>query len=512
MSILRSQPSRLLELGILGACLFATPPARAQIQDQILVYAQDKNFNLFVHRYDRGFNLLGSTPMNGVASSWIVQNPTLVAGDGSYTLALDALNLARVVRLDPMANVTSIKGITFNAVAAAIDKNGTVYVLTRIPLSTPGPMTAVDPANTILWSNWSATSTFTEYPDAIAISTDGDIQIGATAPPCDPCFGTGKIMRIDPTSGNAVGTVFTQNSMPQSFGIGYMFGTPHGGIWAWGGGCGCFHEVQQETILNTFPVDGGYTGKTYQSFADSKDNLWAPGINDVPYNSRSVLQYSAIDGALLDVIDLDAVILSMSLGPTGEELLLTTNNTTTPQQRSLRRINLVTKAQSFVPVYPEFRDVFIPYGDPTGWNWAAVVHRDGDNDGDGRTNGVETDAGSNPYDPLSRPNGPKAYVWFLPNTNAIALRFIDPDGLLHPAGGLDLNELRLFADGYGDILPALWPFVTSVQVSPDGTDATVEFGLLPLPNDLAIKLEVRAVDKKGFHGSDWQITPPGMAE
>ena len=74
--------SRMLEVAIIGACLFAAPPASAQIQDQILVYAQDQNFDLFVHRYDRGFNLLGSTPMNGVAANWTVRLPALVSGDG----------------------------------------------------------------------------------------------------------------------------------------------------------------------------------------------------------------------------------------------------------------------------------------------------------------------------------------------------------------------------------------------------------------------------------------------
>lgn len=90
------------------------------------------------------------------------------------------------------------------------------------------------------------------------------------------------------------------------------------------------------------------------------------------------------------------------------------------------------------------------------------------------------------------------------------MRVLDPDGLLHPVGGLDVSKLKLLVDGYGDVLPFLWPFVTSYSMSSDGTDATIEFGGLPIPNDLKLRVEIEAVDRTGAHGSDWQFTPPGV--
>jgi hypothetical protein len=233
-----------------------------------------------------------------------------------------------------------------------------------------------------------------------------------------------------------------------------------------------------------------------------------PAANDGPYVGSAVFQYSGIDGSLLQIIDTEKV-LTMAPGPTGEEMFLTINYSQ-PNQRGLARINLVTGVQSSIPKYPQWFNLYIPYGDPTGWNWARIIDPQGDNDGDGHKNFEETQAGSNPYDAQSRPDGPKVYLWFLPGTNAIALRFMDRDGLLNPAYGLDLTSLKLLAGPYGDILPLLWSFVSKVTVSPAGDDATVEFGNLPIPSNLKLRLDVEAADKTGAKASDWQITPPGV--
>jgi hypothetical protein len=147
-------------------------------------------------------------------------------------------------------------------------------------------------------------------------------------------------------------------------------------------------------------------------------------------------------------------------------------------------------------------------GDPTGFIYANVVDQLGDNDGDGAANRVETLAGSSPYDPLSRPEGPKVYLDFTAN-DAIILTFKDPDGLLDPAGGLDVGSISVTAGRYGEIFPFLLSFLTFVQVSPDLTEATAVFGALPLAAGLKLTLDVRVADRTGAVGWDWQVTPPG---
>jgi hypothetical protein len=172
-------------------------------------------------------------------------------------------------------------------------------------------------------------------------------------------------------------------------------------------------------------------------------------------------------------------------------------------------MNLVTGVKSSVPLEPTWSSGTIADGDPTGFIYANVVDRGGDNDGDGAANGAETSAGSNPFDALSRPEGPKVYISFAPGTNAITLTYVDPDGLLDQVGGLDLTTLSLKADGFGEVFGSLFPFLSSVAVTPDGTSATATFGLLPLPMGLKVGLEASVADKTGATGWDWQVTPPG---
>jgi hypothetical protein len=70
-------------------------------------------------------------------------------------------------------------------------------------------------------------------------------------------------------------------------------------------------------------------------------------------------------------------------------------------------------------------------------------------------------------------------------------------------------SIELLAGAHGDVFPLLLPFVTSVQISPDGTSGTIVFGGLPLADGLKLPLEARATDKTGAVGWDWAVTPPG---
>jgi hypothetical protein len=200
-----------------------------------------------------------------------------------------------------------------------------------------------------------------------------------------------------------------------------------------------------------------------------------------------------------------AGVLGYALGPSGEELFAVTAQI--PSYR-LVRVNLVTGVRSARSLDP-FISNGIGNGDPTGFIWANVLDQGGDNDGDGASNRTETLAGTSPYDATSRPQGPKVYLDFAQSNNAIILRLSDPDGLLDPTGGLNVPSLSVKIGPYGEVFPILLQFLTLVQLSPDGTQATAFFGALPFATDAELTVDASVADKTGAIGWDWQITPPG---
>jgi hypothetical protein len=78
-----------------------------------------------------------------------------------------------------------------------------------------------------------------------------------------------------------------------------------------------------------------------------------------------------------------------------------------------------------------------------------------------------------------------------------------------PAGGLDLASLALLTGAGTNVFQFMLPFLTEVDATPDGTEATATFGALPLPSNLKIRLEARVSDLTGVVDWDWQVTPPG---
>jgi hypothetical protein len=201
------------------------------------------------------------------------------------------------------------------------------------------------------------------------------------------------------------------------------------------------------------------------------------------------------------------LIVGFALGASGEDLFVATASLEKPNYR-LMRINLATGVKSARALDP-YQSVRIADGDPTGFIFANVVDQFGDNDGDGATNRQETLAGSSPYDPASRPDGPDVYIAFAPATNALVLELVDPDGLFDPVGGLDLATLSVRLGPHGEVLDVLLSFLSSVQVSPDRTRLTAHFDALPFASDLRWEVEVTVTDKTGAVGWDWQVTPPG---
>ncbi|MBI3819630.1 MAG: hypothetical protein HY286_13125 [Planctomycetes bacterium] len=175
-------------------------------------------------------------------------------------------------------------------------------------------------------------------------------------------------------------------------------------------------------------------------------------------------------------------------------------------ERFLDRVNLVTGVHSSIKINPQFTAATLPGGDPTGFIYANVLDRNGDADGDGVPNGVETAAGSNPYDPTSVPWGPRVYLSWTA-ANGVRLQITDPDGLGSPNGGIAGFDLQV--EGYGDISGFLLQYLTYVNFTPDGKSLTAEFDGLPIPSDLKLRFTARAWDVTGAVGSDWAVSPPG---
>jgi len=224
-----------------------------------------------------------------------------------------------------------------------------------------------------------------------------------------------------------------------------------------------------------------------------------------------IRRYEPQSGSATVVHELDGIAHGFTLGPTGEDVFAVTSEDwgTSPSPTRLVRVNLVTSARSTVPMPIEWPYFAIPHGDPTGFVFANTVDRLSDTDGDGATNGDETAAGSNPFDPDSRPDGPKVYVSFAPGTNAIEMTLFDPDGLRHPTKGIDFGTMSVTVGGSGNMFWPLLGLVTEASLSADGKTAYAVFGGLPLASDLKLRVEMSVRDRTGAFGWDWQATPPG---
>jgi hypothetical protein len=282
-------------------------------------------------------------------------------------------------------------------------------------------------------------------------------------------------------------------------------------MWAYvdAGATELLYEVDGVGILHSFEIDGGSNGTTEHMYVDCQDRPHVVSLNSGAWGSK-VLRYDPEAPSAPDAeYQFGGKIMGWEFGPTGEDVYAVIAPPSAPLTRRLERMNLVTKTKSSVSLDPKWFDGDFAYGDATGWVFASVIDRSGDNDGDGVTNGAETDAGSDPFDIKSTPDGPKVYVSFQPVTNEITLTWKDADGLFHPSGGLDLSSISLKAGGYGEVMPYLWPFLSTVTLSPDAKEATIVLGGLSLPANLKIALEPHVKDKTGHESWDSQVTPPG---
>lgn len=500
---------RLVLVPLLAVCILHSPAA-GQIRDELRFFAHDASngYAESLMRFSRKLKVIGVTSVEGLGGILATGTPHVLDGLGRSWIAFDPLNTTQLLRVDRDGVVLDSAWLSHNPVNVVVDSSGRAYASTRIGLSSPGPMYGVDADGGVFWSNAAGPALYNNgYPQQLAMTATGEVWLGDG-------FKVGfqefvpVMVRLDPASGAVLDTLqLVGNAGVCGFGP-----SGDGTLWAFacGGPYRWLFKTQGTQVLTSFPISGGYNGNNHYTFhVDAFDR---PHVLSLPSDGggSKILRYDPAAPAAPDASwQFGGTITGWCFGPSGEEIFALISPASDPLTRRLERMNLVTKTKSSVPLNPTWTTNEMPRGDHTGFLYANVIDRGGDNDGDGAPNGVETGAGSNPFDPLSRPEGPRVYLSFAPGTNAIVLKYVDPDGLLDPAGGLDLASLELLTGAGTNVFNFVLPFLTTVDVTPDGTQATAAFGALPLPDNLEIRLEARVSDLTGAVGWDWQATPPG---
>ena len=474
-------------------------------------------------RFSRKLSLLSETPLPPTSA---LEKGSLIATDGQagHWITWGALGSSNLVHLDEQGALLPSVTLGNNPVNVVVAADSRLFATTRIPLSTPGPMYAIDAGGAIQWSNAAGPLLYAQgsYPQMLTVSTAGEVWIGGTAPLPGGFWYKAFIVRIDSEAGGVAQMYqlpdkgdHTQDEL-----LGQLSAAPDGSLWVIHA---AVHDVQftltktdGETVLQTFQFDGGGAGGTEPDLRiDGQGKLyirssWNQDL-PVPEYATKLYRYDPAAPSSIDTVwQLGGFIRGWAFGATSEEAFVVITPITggNPTER-LERLNLVTGVKSSVPLDPTWFNNEMGFGDPTGFIYANIVDRKGDNDGDGAPNGVETAADSNPYDPLSRPDGPKVYISFAQSNGALILKYVDPDGILNATGGLNLSSLSLVSSQHGQIFNFLLPFLTFVQVSPDQTQVTALFGALPIPADMKWQFEATVTDKTGATGWDWQVTRPG---
>jgi hypothetical protein len=489
-------------MGIVWLCT-GTPTAAAQVRDQVVVFVNGDG--QAVLRYDRRLDPLGATPVaTGVLSSMC---PAAIDGAGQIWVGNDRASETKLLRFSPDGDLLSTTELGNHPADLAVASDGTIQVFTRAGLSALGPLFKLSASGTIIGSSFDGPSLFAAQSVQslnLAFTPSGALWIGADAEEHP------LLVRVDPADGSVLQTLPVSDTLAIIDVESALVAVPDGTLWNLQSDGTVMHTDDLE-ILESGAIEVS-TSASGPLTIDAQGDLWA-GFVDTSLTPKtwSLRQFSGADATLISEYPAAVSANGFALGASGEDAFVVENGGPLGQHCRLVKVNLMTGVRSSVPLPVTQLNAFasMPKADPTGFTFANVVDQAGDADGDGAPNRREVQAGSTPYDPLSRPEGPKVYLSFAPISHAITLTLVDPDGLLDAAGGIDPSSLELLAGAHGDVLPLLLPFATAAQISADGTSGTLVFGGLPLAEGLKLPLEARATDRTGAVGWDWAVTPPG---
>jgi streptogramin lyase len=483
---------------VLSSSLLA-PAAPAQAQDQVVVFVNGDS--QAVLRFDRRLSALGETPVpQGVLSSLC---PASLDGAGQIWVGSDRASETKLLRLGSDGQLLSTTELGHHPADLVLAADGTAQVFTRTGLSALGPLFVVSASGALLGSSGAGPSLFEAQSVQslnLALTPSGELWMAA-----DDLAQT-LLVRVDPADGAVLHTLPLPPGAPEAG----LVAAPDGTLWNVQTDATLVH-TDGASILSSFVIEAS-ASIAGPLAVDAAGDLWALHHEAAAAPLDGVLRhFAAADGAILGDYPAVASANGFALGASGEEAFAVDNGGPAGAHCRLVKLNLVSGVRSSVPLPVTQLTAFasMPKSDPTGFIYANVVDQAGDADGDGAANRREVLAGTSPYDALSRPGGPKVYVSFEPVSNAIALTFTDPDGLLDTAGGIDPASIELLAGPHGDVFPLLLHFVTSVQLSAGGTSGTIVFGGLPLGDGLKLPLEARVADVTGAVGWDWAVTPPG---
>lgn len=521
----------ILVLAALSSGVLAIRESMARGNGEILIYERrPSDGHKFVLRFSPRLGMLSATDLtsaagvNSLSSGYDMRIARNSLGDAWIGYA--PLSDTKLVRLDTNASYLAKIELGWNPVNVTFSPLGSLFVLNRIPLSSPGPVQRVETNGTVAWTSIAASSSYNFVnPTELTWTSLGELWMGGTVQGAPTSFSTAPMLkRIEPANGHVMQTFYPPANgalvfPPQTTQFGQLAGSIDGTLWlsTVSPNTGSYiYRTNGEAVLNAVPIPGEAHLRPMK--VDGRGDVWTASEESAAGEYASHLfksgVSSGVSGIVLDQIDFGGIVIGYALGTSGRDLFAIVTGvlppTLPPYPFYFVRVNLLTKAMSRYRLDPVWEDHAFPWGDPTGFVLANVIQRNLDSDGDGFPNGVETGAISDPFDPKSRPSGPRVDLWFAPGTNALRLRYVDPEGLLDPVVGIDPTSLSLTASGIGEIFPVLLNFLSSVAFSVDGTEATLEFDLLPIPSFLKIQLDAKVRDRSGAESWDWQVTPPGI--
>jgi len=507
---MRKWPLGLFGVAIVAAMVFATmrPPQQRKpwipstYADQVTFLASDLDWKTGVYRFDRKFNLLGVTDVSVYGPDDPV--PWLPYGPHGYTVPSDPLNNQIAIGLTHGGKIRSLTDLSTNPVAAATDRLGYTYVVSRIPLLTPAPLYKVSPMGKIVWSSPVPQNELCAPPQFIALDSQGDVFFGSTQLCGFPQFG--RLVKVSST-GQHLWTVdlpLTGNP-PSNTNVLAIAVDSQDNVWATlQPPLHIVHvDGQTGTILRNLKVSPA-VGLSASLVMDSAGYLYAADVTATlvyridPESGTVLVNYSLPGG-------LGTTRPGLALDPTGREMwMVTILNVSPPFEYALAKLSLDTGQTSLISLQGLVTSALMPVLDGCGFVWAYTVDPSGDADGDGFPNRREIDAQSNPYDPNSQPGSTNISLSF-GSGNSPRIRLVDPDGVLG-SGGIDVSSLSMFVNGQDtNVLPSILSTARSVAFSPDGTRVDVSFEGISLPSGLKVEVSVR--DKAGNRDWDLEVVP-----